>query len=226
MKKICIAIDGPSGAGKSTMAKLIAKKFSLVYVDTGALYRAIGYYALKQNISSKDLEQVTALLPFIKIELRYLNKAQHVYLNDVDITGEIRTPEVSTYASDVSAMPPVRAFLLALQKDIAKKGNVIMDGRDIGTVIMPNADLKIFLTASSEDRAKRRFNELKAKGMDVTFDTVYEDLKKRDKNDSERAEAPLKPALDAVILDTTGFELEKTLKVIETLVCERLSYDL
>jgi len=209
-----IAIDGPSGAGKSTMAKKAAERFGFVYVDTGAIYRSIGLFVLRAGVDSKDREGVKALLGDIDLEIKYENGVQHMLLNGEDVSGEIRTPEVSIYASDVSAMPEVRAFLLEMQRDMARKHDVIMDGRDIGTVVLPHAQLKIFLTASPEERAKRRLDELQAKGLDVSFEEVLRDIRYRDENDSSRAAAPLKAAEDAVIIDTTGNTLEKSIEVI------------
>ena len=174
-----IAIDGPGGAGKSTVSKAIAAKLGIVYVDTGALYRTVGYYVRGAEVNPKDGEAVAALLPNIKIEVKYENGAQRVYLNGEDLGDKIRTPEMSMYASAVSAIPAVRAFLLDTQKDIAAKNSVIMDGRDIGTVILPDADLKVFLTASPECRARRRYDELIAKGQQVRFEDVLADIRRR-----------------------------------------------
>jgi cytidylate kinase len=187
---IQIAIDGPSGAGKSTVAKALAAKLGIVYVDTGALYRTVGYYVRSQNVDPKNAEAVEALLPKVQIDLRYENGIQRVYLNGEDLGDAIRTPEMSMYASAVSAIPAVRAFLLDTQRDIAAKNSVIMDGRDIGTVILPNADVKIFLTASNECRAQRRCDELKAKGIETSYEEVLADMIERDRNDSTRAVAP------------------------------------
>lgn len=218
-----IAIDGPSGAGKSTLARLIAKHFGFLYVDTGAIYRSVGLFALRNKVSSKDETGVTALLPKMKIEMKYDETGvQRMVLNGEDVSSEIRLPEVSLYASDVSAMPPVREYLLNMQREMARCHNVIMDGRDIGTVVLPRADLKIFLTATDEDRARRRYLELCEKKISTTFEDVLNDIRYRDKNDAMREVAPLKPAEDAVILDTTGNTLEQSLELIKSVVEEKL----
>jgi cytidylate kinase len=210
-----IALDGPAGSGKSTLAKRVAKHFGIIYVDTGALYRCIGLFALRSNVSSTDAENVCALLPDIKLEMKYdRTGTQRMLLNGEDVTDAIRMPEVSKYASDVSAMPKVRDFLLSMQRDMAVKYDVIMDGRDIGTVVLPEAGLKIFITADAEARAQRRYLELSEKGVETTFDDVLHDMKLRDKNDSEREVAPLKAAQDAVILDTTDLNLEESFEAL------------
>ncbi len=223
MKPVAIAIDGPSGAGKSTIAKALAKELHFVYVDTGALYRTVGYAVLQAGKDPKNSDEVVSLLPEITVELTYRDGAQHVLLNGEDVGERIRTPEVSMAASGVSAMPPVRQFLFDLQQDIAKRNNVIMDGRDIGTVVLPHADVKIFLSASAEERARRRFEELREKGMPVTFDEVLDDMRQRDYNDSHRDLAPLKPADDAVMVDTTGYTLEQSVERMKQLIKDRLS---
>ena len=216
MKHINIAIDGPGGAGKSTAAKAVAKKLDILYVDTGALYRTIGLYVRSKNVDPKDAEGVSALLPEIDLEVKYENGAQHVYLNGVDHGDAIRTPEMSMYASLVSAIPAVRAFLLEAQKDIARKNSVVMDGRDIGTVILPNADVKIFLTASPECRAKRRYDELIARGQTVKFEDVLAEMNQRDGQDSSRAIAPTKAADDAILFDNSSCTFEESVaKIIE-----------
>ncbi|MBQ3093606.1 MAG: (d)CMP kinase [Clostridia bacterium] len=220
---IAVAIDGPSGAGKSTIARVLAKELQFIYVDTGALYRAVGYSALKAGVDIRNNEAVEAWLPSIDVSLSYQNGEQCVFANGENVTGLIRTPEVSQAASIVSAIPAVRAFLLALQKNMAKTQSVIMDGRDIGTVVLPDAKVKIFLTASAEDRAKRRFDELVEKGMDVTFEDVLADMIERDKRDSERAAAPLKPADDAILVDTSGNTLEQSVALMRSIVEEKLS---
>ena len=217
-KHIQIAIDGPGGAGKSTVSKAVAARLGIVYVDTGALYRTVGYYVRSKNTDPKDREAVTSLLPNINIEVKYENGSQKVFLNGEDLGDRIRTPEMSMYASAVSAIPSVRAFLLDTQKDIARKNSVIMDGRDIGTVILPNADLKIYLTASPECRARRRYDELVAKGQQVIFEDVLREMNERDKNDSSRDTAPAVAAEDAVLFDNTGMELEETVAKILELV--------
>jgi cytidylate kinase len=223
METRSIAIDGPSGAGKSTLARMAAGRYGLIYVDTGALYRTVGLYVLRSGVDSKDAEGVERLLPGIAIEMRYDSEGtQRMILNGEDVTDDIRQPIASIYASDVSAMVPVRAFLLAMQRDMAVKYDVIMDGRDIGTVVMPNAGLKIFLTAEPETRAQRRYKELQAKNVETTYDDVLRDIQYRDKNDSTRSAAPLKPAPDALFVDTTDKDLEQCLEIIGQLAEERL----
>ncbi|MBQ2932420.1 MAG: (d)CMP kinase [Clostridia bacterium] len=217
-----IAIDGPAGAGKSTIAKLAAKELGIVYVDTGAMYRAIGLAAIRKGIApDKDITAVEAMLPEINVEIAHSETGQKVFLNGEDVSTEIRLPEVSVAASDVSRIPAVRTKLLELQRGLAQKTDVIMDGRDIGTVVLPDAQLKIFLTASVEDRAMRRFEELVAKGVECDFDEVKRDMQYRDKNDSEREIAPLKPAEDSVYVDTTGNSLEESVKIIMDIINER-----
>ncbi|PWM34475.1 MAG: (d)CMP kinase [Clostridiales bacterium] len=220
---IAIAIDGPSGAGKSSIARSLAGQMGYVYIDTGALYRAIGLYALEHGVEPTDREKVPALLPQITLELRHRQDGQHVYLNGRDVSEEIRTPAVSMAASGVSAIPEVRAFLLELQQGIAAKQNVIMDGRDIGTVVLPGAQVKIFLTASSEERARRRYQELLAKGKDVAYEQVLADVIERDRNDSTRAIAPLRPAPDAVTVDTTGNDFEQSVSQLRSVIEEKLA---
>ena len=211
---INIAIDGPAGAGKSSVAKAVAKKLGFIYVDTGALYRAVGVNALKKNIKTNDNEAVVAMLPDTKVELRYVDGVQRVILNDEDVSETIRMPEASMAASNVSAIPEVRAFLLDLQHDMAEKNNVIMDGRDIGTVILPDAQYKFFLTATAEVRADRRFKELKEKGLDVDYNALLEEIIQRDYNDSHRATAPLKQADDAIFVDSSNMNLEESINHI------------
>ena len=225
MERLSIAIDGPSGAGKSTLARMLAKNFGLIYVDTGALYRSIGLFVFRRGVASKDAELVEKMLPEIKVELCYNNAGeQRVILNGEDVSDDIRLPEISIYASDVSAMPAVRRFLLEMQRDMARRYNVVMDGRDIGTVVLPEAGLKIFLTASAEERAKRRYEELQIKGVQTSFEEVLGDMIYRDKNDSSRAAAPLRPADDAVKVDTTGNTLERSFEVLTEIVKERMDY--
>lgn len=219
---IAVAIDGPSGAGKSTIARILAKELGFIYVDTGALYRAVGYAALTAGLDAKDDEKVCALLPSLNVELVYRDGEQRVLVNGEDVSDKIRTPEVSMAASAVSAIPTVRRFLFSLQQDMAAKQSVIMDGRDIGTVVLPQAQVKIFLTASAEDRARRRYEELIAKGTKVTFDEVLRDMQERDKNDSERAAAPLKAAEDAVLVNTSGNTLEQSVELLRRIVEEAL----
>ena len=201
---INIALDGPSGAGKSTLAKALAAKLGYIYTDTGAMYRTIGLAVKRTNISPEDTDAVIALLPSVKISLRFENGEQKIYLGDEDVGGLIRTNEISAYASKVSAIPAVRAHLLDLQRAIAAENNVIMDGRDIGTVILPNADVKFFVTVSDKERARRRYKELIAKGEVTTEQEVYEAMKARDLLDSPREVAPAVPAEDAIFLDNSG----------------------
>ena len=222
MKHINVAIDGPGGAGKSTAAKAVAKKLDILYVDTGALYRTIGLYVRSKNVDPKDAEGVSALLPEIDLEVKYENGAQHVYLNGVDHGDAIRTPEMSMYASLVSAIPAVRAFLLEAQKEIARKNSVIMDGRDIGTVILPNADVKIFMTASAECRAKRRYDELIARGQDVKYEDVLAEMNQRDGQDSSRAIAPTKAADDAILFDNSEFTFDESVEKIIEIIKEKV----
>ncbi len=217
---LSVAIDGPSGAGKSTISRILARELGFVYVDTGALYRAVGYYMLGHGIDPKEAEAVAAALAELQVELGYENGEQQVRVNGEVPGDRLRTPEVSMAASAVSAIPAVRQFLLDTQRRIAETENVIMDGRDIGTVVLPQAGLKIFLTASAEDRAQRRYAELREKGMDVTFDAVLADMQKRDYDDSHRAAAPLRPAPDARLVDTTGNTLEQSVAVLKALVRE------
>ncbi|MBQ8440136.1 MAG: (d)CMP kinase [Clostridia bacterium] len=218
---IQIAIDGPSGAGKSTVAKALAAKLGIVYVDTGALYRTIGYYVRSQNADPKDASAVEALLPNIQIELKYENGTQIVCLNGENLGDKIRTPEMSMYASAVSAIPAVRAFLLDTQRDIAKKNSVIMDGRDIGTVILPNADVKIYLTASNECRARRRCDELKAKGIETTYEDVLADMIARDNADSTREVAPAVAADDAVTFDNSWMTPDECTAKLAELIAQK-----
>ncbi len=211
---IHIAIDGPGGAGKSTVSKAAAAKLGIVYVDTGALYRTIGLYVKQVGVDPHDRGAVVDCLKDIDIDLRYENGKQCVYLNGKDHGDAIRTPEMSMYASAVSAIPEVRAFLLDTQCDIAKKNSVIMDGRDIGTVILPDAEVKIFLTASEECRARRRYEELTAKGQSVRYEDVLAEMNQRDKQDSSREVAPATAAADAVILDNTDMSFDQTVDAV------------
>lgn len=206
---ISIAIDGPAGAGKSTIAKRLSAEFGFIYVDTGALYRAVGLYALRQGLTQLNAQTVPPLLPQITVKLKFVDGLQRVFLNDQDVSEAIRQNEVSMAASDVSAIPAVREFLFELQRNIAKENNIVMDGRDIGTVVLPNADVKIFLTASPEVRAHRRHLELLEKGQSVDFQQLLEEIKTRDHNDSTRAVAPLKQAEDAVLVDSSDLTLEE-----------------
>ncbi len=216
-----IALDGPSGAGKSSLARAIADQLGIVYVDTGALYRSIGLFVRGRNIDSKDAEAVEACLPDIELRMAHENGEQHIYLCGKDVGDSIRTPEMSMYASAVSAIPAVRAFLLDTQRSIAEKTSVIMDGRDIGTVILPDAEVKIFLTASSEARARRRVLELQAKGIATTYEEVLSDMIERDKNDSTRKTAPAIPAEDAVFLDNSDLTFEQTVEKALAIIAEK-----
>ncbi len=218
-----IAIDGPSGAGKSSVAKAVAGKMGIIYVDTGALYRTVGYFIKECGISPANAKDVIAQLPNINIEMKYVDGEQVVYLNGVNLGDAIRHPQISMYASAVSAIPEVRTFLLHTQRDIAEHNSVIMDGRDIGTVILPFADVKIFLTASLENRAKRRYDELVAKGVCARFDDVLREMKERDDNDSGRNVAPAVAAEDAIILDNTGFTVEQSVNAVVEIINRKLT---
>ena len=211
---INIAIDGPAGAGKSTAAKAAAKKLGFIYVDTGALYRTVGVNALRKGIDPKDAEKVKATLADIDVSLGFVDGSQHVFLNGEDVSEEIRLPASSMAASDVSAIPEVREFLLSLQRDIAKRNNCLMDGRDIGTVILPDAQYKFFFTASAEIRADRRCKELKEKGIPADYETVLSEIKERDYNDSHRKTAPLKQADGAVLIDSSNMTIEEAVDKI------------
>ncbi len=217
-----IAIDGPAGAGKSSTAKLVAKKLGYIYVDTGALYRTVGLYSIRKGIDTKDAEKVIATLPDVKVELRFVDGAQHVFLNGEDVSEAIRTPEASMGASNVSAIPKVREFLFDLQRKIAAENDCIMDGRDIGTVVLPNADVKIFLTTSVEERAKRRYKEMLEKGEEADYNDILEDIKKRDYQDSHREIAPLKQADDAIYVDNAGQSLEYGADYLLNIIKEHL----
>lgn len=221
---INVAIDGPVGAGKSTIARECAKRIGFIYVDTGALYRTVGLFCKRNGIeisaeNSDNIEE--AITADLKLEIKLENGTQLVFMNGENVSSEIRLPEMSMAASAVSAIPCVRRFLLETQRKVARENNVIMDGRDIGTVILPDAKVKIFLTAKPEIRAKRRYDELVAKGLDVKFEDVLNDLNTRDYNDSHRAEAPLKQAEDAVLLDTSGYDFEQSVAAVIKLIEER-----
>lgn len=217
-----IAIDGPAGAGKSTLARKAAEKLGYIYVDTGALYRTVGLYSIRKGYDTKDAEKVISTLGSIDIKLGFTDEGQRVYLNGEDVSDAIRTPEASMGASNVSAIPGVREFLFDLQKEIAANNNCLMDGRDIGTVVLPDAQVKIFLTASPETRAKRRYDELVQKGSDVTFQEVLDDLIKRDYQDTHREIAPLKAADDAEILDTSPLSFDESLEAILAVIAKKL----
>lgn len=223
MKYKSIAIDGPSGAGKSTLAKRVAAELGFLYVDTGAIYRTLGLFALRQGAAPGDREAVLPLLPRVSIRMAYGEDGlQHMYLEGEDVTEAIRRPQVSTAASEISAIPEVRAFLLEMQRDMARKNNVIMDGRDIGTVVLPEADVKIFLTATAEDRARRRYVELLERGNQTEYETVLADIRERDARDSGRSAAPLRQAEDALLIDTTGNTFEESLRILLQAIGERL----
>lgn len=214
-----VAIDGPGGAGKSTISKAAAKMLGFVYIDTGAMYRAAALFCMRQGIDiQNNPERAAAAVDTISIDIDYQPDGQHIYLNGEDVSEQIRTPQVSMGASEVSAIGKVRERLVAFQRELAKSKNVIMDGRDIGTKVLPDAQVKIFLTASPDVRAKRRFDELAAKGEDVSFHDVLSDIKKRDQNDATRAVSPLKPADDSVLLDTGALSFEESLKAVADII--------
>ncbi len=216
-KTINIAIDGPAGAGKSTIAKAVAKNLGYIYVDTGALYRAVAFFVNENALLPSQTDEISALLqetPDGFFSLKFIDGTQHVFAGENDISDKIRTPEISMSASAVSAIPKVREFLFDLQLKIARENNIIMDGRDIGTVVLPNADVKIFLTASAEIRAKRRFDELTEKGLSVEFETILSEIVKRDFDDSHREIAPLKQADDVLLIDSSDLNLEEAISVV------------
>ena len=220
---IAIAIDGPAGAGKSTIARLTAKKLGYLYVDTGALYRTVGYAAKLRGIDPGDAQQVAAMLPEIAVDLSFdKDGVQQTLLNGQDVSGQIRSPEMSRYASQDSAHKAVREYLLWLQRKLAQEHNVIMDGRDIGTTVLPHADLKIYLTATPEDRARRRFDEYLSKGVSVDYDKLLNDIKQRDYDDSHREISPLRRAEDAKLVDTSGNTLEESLELMEAMIRRHL----
>lgn len=218
---INVAIDGPAGAGKSTIAKAAAKELGFIYVDTGALYRAVAYNAVKNGVID-DEQGIISMLDDTKVELKYVEDVQSVYLNGEDVSGFIRTPEISMGASKVSAIPQVREFLLNLQREIAKTNNVIMDGRDIATVVLPDAEVKIFLFASPECRAERRYKELVEKGENVSFNDVLKDVNQRDYQDSHREIAPLKPSEESIMADTSELTLQESIDLIVNTIKERI----
>lgn len=219
---IAVAIDGPAGAGKSTIAKAAAKKLGFLYVDTGALYRATGLKFSKLGFDTQLNCDIDSVLAETNVNFKYIDGVQHVFLDGADVSDEIRTPEASMMASAVSAKPSVRAFLLEMQRKIARENNVIMDGRDIGTVVLPDAKIKIFLTASAKVRAERRYKELIEKGENVSFDEVLADIEKRDYNDSHREIAPLKPAENAIFYDSTEKDLETNINELIGIIEERM----
>ncbi len=219
-KMISVAIDGPVGAGKSSVARESAKRLGFIYADTGALYRGVALYTVRKGLNENDAdykEKAETMLPEITVEPKLVNGEQRIFLCGEDVSEEIRKPEISMAASSVSTIPAVREFLLDLQRDIAKKNNVLMDGRDIGTVVLPSAQVKIFITASHEIRAKRRFKELIEKGVDTTLEQVFNDLNRRDYQDSHRAVSPLKMAEDAVLLDTSDLDFEQSVQKVTEL---------
>lgn len=221
-----VAIDGPAGAGKSTIAKAAAARFGFIYVDTGAIYRTVALAAKRAGADPKAPETIAALLPGLAVRLDYgPDGTQRMFLNDEDVSAAIRKPDISMWASTVSAIPAVRAFLLDMQRDMARRASVVMDGRDIGTVVLPDAGLKIFLTASREARAARRLTELLEKGDSCTLQEVMEDMEKRDRQDESRAAAPLKAAEDAVLVDTTGMTLPESIDHVCGLIRERFGLE-
>ena len=222
-KKYSIAIDGPAGAGKSTIAKALAKELGYYYVDTGAIYRTVAYFMDLLGIAPKDVDGITRYIDELTIEIEYDEEGkQHMIMNGMDVTGDIRTQDISQKASLVSAHAVVREMLLDMQRDLARKHNVIMDGRDIGTVVLPKATVKIFLTADPEVRAKRRFDELTAKGTETTFEKVLAEVKQRDLQDSTRAIAPLKQAKDAVLVDTSDLDIDGVIAAIKAIAAEKI----
>ena len=217
-----VAVDGPSGAGKSTLSKAVARELGIVYVDTGAIYRTIGYYIFREGIDPKDAGAVVAALPLIHVDMCYSEDGlQHMLLNGEDVTEQIRLPEISMYASAVSAIPPVRDYLLEMQRDMARRSSVIMDGRDIGTVVLPDAQVKIFLTADVEVRARRRTAELELRGTPKHFEQVLEEMKQRDWADSHRDAAPLQEAEDAIRVDTTDMDFQQSKEAILQVIRRR-----
>lgn len=219
---ISVAIDGPSGAGKSSLAKRLAADLGYVYVDTGAMYRTIGLYDVRQGADLHDAAAVAALLPQIRLDIRLVDGTQHVYLNGEDVSEAIRAEEIGMAASAVSAHPQVRAFLLQTQRGLADNQNVLMDGRDIGTVVLPNATVKIFLTASPEARAQRRCKELQEKGQSAEYETVLADIRQRDYQDTHREVAPLKQAQDAILVDTSDIDFDQSFAVLKRTILEHI----
>lgn len=219
MKKFNVAIDGPAGAGKSSISKAVAKKLGCIYVDTGAMYRACALYAIENNIpiTAEGLENE---LDNIKIGIKYAEDGQRIYLGDIDVSGRIREPDVSIGASDIAVIPAVRLKLVDMQRELAKTNNVVMDGRDIGTYVLPDAEVKIFLTASVDERARRRVLEMEQKGQKADFETVKKDMAYRDKNDSEREFAPLRQAKDAVLLDTTELTFDEVVAAVTDIIAK------
>ena len=217
-----VAIDGPAGAGKSSVAKAAAQELGFIYVDTGAIYRTIALYVLRQGVDPHQASAVEALLPQVQVSLEYTQQGQKMLLNGEDVTALIHTPEVSMATSACSAIPAVRAYLLQLQRDLAAENNVLMDGRDIGTVVLPHAQLKVFLTASPEERARRRVAQLEKAGQQADYASILRDIQQRDYQDSHRETAPLRPAEDAVLLDNSSYTFEESVRRLVALVRERL----
>lgn len=222
-KNYAVAIDGPGGAGKSTIARSVAKQLNILYVDTGAIYRTVGYHVLKRGLQPTDASAVIGILSDTHIEMKYGDDGlQRMYLNGEDVTEKIRLPEMSMYASHVSAIPEVRTFLMEMQRSCARTSSVVMDGRDIGTVVLPDAEVKIFLTADVEERARRRFKELEQRGTPTDYTALLEEMRQRDYQDSHRATAPLKPAEDGVVVDTTNLNFEESCAEILKIIKERV----
>ena len=220
---ISVAIDGPAGAGKSSISKELAKRLNYIYVDTGAIYRALAYTSINLGYDTKrDLESISNLANKCEIELKYICGVQHIFIDGNDVTDFIRTPEVSKGASDVSAIPKVRDALLSIQRNIAKNNNVLMDGRDIGTVVLPDATIKIFLTASIDERAKRRYKEMAEKGVECKIEDIKADIAYRDEQDSSRPVAPLKPAEDSVIFDNSNYTFGESVEYLYKLIKENV----
>lgn len=220
---VSVAIDGPAGAGKSTLARRLAAEMGYIYVDTGAMFRTIGLYALRKGVDPKDNVAVSTLLPEVGLRVDCIDGEQHIYLNGEDVSTAIRTEEAGMAASAVGANPEVRAFLLELQRGMTKTQNVLMDGRDIGTVVLPGADVKVYLTASPEVRARRRLGDLEAQGLTVSYEQVLEEIRQRDHQDMTRSIAPLKQAKDAVVLDTSSLNQEESLAALKAIVEERIA---
>lgn len=222
MKKINIAIDGPAGAGKSTIAKILSKQLNVIYLDTGAMYRAVALKAIRKGIDTKSAYDIEQLVRDINIEIKYVNNEQRVYLDGEDVSSQIRTPEVSVGASDVAVFPAVRLKMVEIQRQIALQNDVVMDGRDIGTFVLPDAHFKFFLTASPQERARRRYNEMLEKGKVIkSYDEVLEEILYRDKNDSQRAFAPLAKAQDAIEIDSTNMQPEEVAQKMMSYITQR-----